>query len=463
MRRVSRARSTRSPALAAGALTAALTVGFAVPVPASAAPPGSVPAAMPASAPAAARTAPALVRLAPPNPAGRDDCVLPGAVFAPVPWPQQLWDLEGAWALSRGGGVTVAVLSSGVDLSQEQMAGRIRRGRSFLPDASADTPGNVDCVGLGTGLASVVVAGRLPGMGFSGVAPDASILPLVVSESPRIASTESSNPGTPAGLAAAIVHAVDAGARVILVGGYLTVDVPAVRAAVRAATARGALVVAPAGDLGGEGNPTTYPAAYPGVLGVSAMAQDLSMVPGSETGTYVDVVAPGRNIAVAARGSGHAASSGTPVAAAFAAAAAALVLGHEPSLTPAEVIARLRATAGPVGNGNGTVVGAGLLDPARAVLETGARPRATPSTSGGPLLGAPDPAVEAARAAAAARRRTATAAVFAAMVLTVLVGLGTVVLVRGRRRRWRPGVQPPPPPPPDDDTVPTPLFARSDD
>ncbi|MGF1648552.1 MAG: S8 family serine peptidase [Kineosporiaceae bacterium] len=398
--------------------------------------------------------------MTPANPPGRDDCITPGEVFTPVPWHQSLWDLRTAWAQSRGEGVTVAVLSSGVDGQQQQLDGQVARGRSFLPGAEADTSGDVDCVGLGTSLASLVSAQPVDGVGFRGIAPDSTILPVVVAESTWIAADDDPLSGTPGTVAAGLRYAVSEGADVILVGGYLAEDDEALRAAVQEAIDEGVFVVAPVRDAAGEFSGTAYPAGYEGVLGVSAMAQDLTLVPGTESGESVDIVAPGENIATAARGQGHAVAEGTAAAAALTAAVAALVLGREPDLGPEDVAARVRATAGPVGDEDPAAVGSGLVDAARAVTETAPIVAAAQVSTGSPLRD-PDPEVIAARAAADERRSGAGLVAAVGAAAAVFVWAVAWVIAVGRRRGWRAGVRRPAPAPPQAEGVPRALFDTS--
>ncbi len=393
------------------------------------------------------------------EPAGRDDCVLPGESFAPEPWPQTLWDLPAAAAQTRGSGVTIAVLSSGVDAQQAQLSGRVARGRSFATDVVGDSPGDVDCAGLGTGLASLLVAQPIEDAGLEGLAPDAVVLPVVVSESPWFANPEDDSSGTAAGLAAAIRYSVEAEADIVLVGGYLAQDDAEVREAVADASAAGVLVVAPVRDSSSGFEGPAFPAAYDGVLGVAAMAQDLTVLPGSETGPAVDLVAPGDNVAVAARVRGHAVAEGNAPAAAFAAGAAALVIATSPDLDPAGVIARLKRTAGPIGNEDPDLVGAGLLDVTRAVTEGAAEDQAPESQLQG--MGDVDAAALAAAEEERARVRAASAVAAGALVVALLIWMAAWTGRRGRRDGWRLGRRVLPAPAAPADGVPRPLFDRS--
>ena len=219
----------------------------------------------------------------------------------------------------------------------------------------------------------------------------------------------------------------------------LYADNPRVRSAVEYAVERNVVLVAAAGNLHDSGDPRPFPAAYDGVLGVGAIGADGARATFSQTGAYVDLVAPGSDVLVAAPGQGHQRVEGTSYAAPFVAATAALLRSYRPELTAAQVVERIVATADPApGAGPAGGYGAGVLNPYRAVTETG---------GGRPVADRPvaaladdraDPALlarQARRAAARDRALVVGAGIGATAVAVVLLAL---VLPRGARRRWRP-------------------------
>ncbi|MFV2115754.1 type VII secretion-associated serine protease mycosin [Micromonospora sp. LOL_025] len=373
------------------------------------------------------------VAAAPPRGACRDPQPA-RPVVADHPWPQRLLDLRRTWAHSTGAGVVVAVVDSGVDGDHPQLRGRVLRGRDFF--LAGALPGNYDCVSHGTAVGSIVAAGAAPGVGFRGVAPDARILPVRVTDR-ELGDTGEPAPIDPRVVARGIRYAADRGARVInlSLSGYG--DFPAVRDAVAYAQSRDALLVAAVGNRQDRGAAPSFPAAYDGVLGVGAIDVTGARSPGSQVGGYVDLVAPGTGVLGATRAGGHAYWDGTSVAAPFVAATAALVRAAWPRLTAPQVARRIVATAAPARGGRGSrEYGAGVVDPYRAVTEGLADrgPAALPDVSGA----RPDP--EALREAAD-RRRTDTGAKLLAGVVALAVALVAVLawaLPRGRRRRWWP-------------------------
>ncbi|KAA2267217.1 type VII secretion-associated serine protease mycosin [Solihabitans fulvus] len=353
------------------------------------------------------------------------------------PWAQQTLDPDRAWPYSRGAGVLVAVVDSGVDADHPQLRapGKVRAGRDFF--LTGGLPGAFDCVSHGTGVASIIAADPLPGVGFHGIAPDAQVLPV------RITDRDFGDQGetlqiNPDAVANGIRYAADQGAKVINLSLAGHSDFPVIRDAVGYAVARDALVVAAAGN--GQQDTTaelpSYPAAYDGVLGVGAVDIDGARMSGSQLGRYVGIVAPGAKVLAATRVDGHAYVDGTSFAAPFVAGTAALVRAAWPQLTAAQVVQRLKATASPARGGLGSAgYGAGLVNPYRAVTDgldpnkPAALPAYVPQPPDLPLLHR-----------IAQEEHTATVAKWltaAAIGGIVLAALTAAVLPRGRRRRWR--------------------------
>jgi type VII secretion-associated serine protease mycosin len=361
------------------------------------------------------------------------NAVAPAAPVADLPWAQARYAPQRLAVLSDGAGVTVAVVDSGVDDNHPQLRGRVLAGRDFL-DPSGD--GRLDCVGHGTAVASIIAGRDAGGVEFRGLAPAARILPIRISEQQIIEGRESGRTVTAAQFARGIRWAVDAGADVINLSVVLYQDNPDVRAAVAHALASDVVVVAAVGNLHENGDPVPYPAAYDGVLGVGAIGPDGALQPFSQVGSYVDVVAPGGAVLAAVPRRGHKEQSGTSYATPFVAATAALVRAYRPDLPAAAVVARILATADPVGGGQG--FGRGVVNPYRAVAETPTV--AGPAASAAPLpASVADPAerARAARRISAEHRAVWLAA--GALCAALVVGLLAAVLPRGSRRRWRAG------------------------
>lgn len=357
-----------------------------------------------------------------------------------LPWAQQYLDPKRAWPFSTGAGVTVAVIDSGVDADHPQLRrkGKVLRGRDFF--LVGTLPGNYDCVSHGTGVASIIAADQVAGIGFHGVAPNAKILPV------RISDREVTDEGNtrvidPDVLAHGIRYAADQGAKVINLSLSGLRDHKQVRAAIQYAQRKDVLIVAAAGNAqqqdDGAADLPSYPAAYDGVLGVGAIDIAGARSSNSQIGRYVDLVAPGEGVLSATRQAGHQYVSGTSFATPFVSGTAALVRSAWPELTAQQVTQRLLATATPARGGPGSLAyGAGVVDPYRAVTEgMGGK---TPVTVPDAERTTPDPAVVAEEAwwhDAGGRARLIGLLTLGGAALAGLLG---VALVLGRRRRWRP-------------------------
>lgn len=358
----------------------------------------------------------------------RSDCVEPGEPIAAVPWSQRWLAPERVWPFSRGGDTTVAVLDSGVDARHPQLGGEVAAGFDAIAGTGrADT----DCRGTGTQVAGVIAAWATGSVGFIGLAPDVTILPI------RVIDPGADDPAVPAPvLARGIRAALDRGAHVIAVSAISYTDSGELRAAVADALRAGVVVVAAVGDRGDapDGGPVSYPAGYDGVIGVGAIGETGARWPRSQVGGYVDLVAPGADVVTLQAGGGMTATSGTGVACGFVAATAALARARW-GLAGAEVVRYLLATAVPAPRG--PEYGHGVVDPYAVVNDqvVDRAPEALPTL--------PPPGRGPALTWLRSRDRALAAAGLAGLAGLAVAALA-VALPRGRRRFWRPAIAPPP-------------------
>jgi membrane-anchored mycosin MYCP len=278
-----------------------------------------------------------------------------------VPWQLTRLKPESAWPLSRGRNQTVAVIDDGVSSKHPALAGQVLSGTDLL-----DPGGHGDCDndGHGTFVASLIVGKDSPNTAFHGIAPDAKILPIRVLSDMR--GTVDDN--APKRIADGIDYAVSHNATVINLSLY-TPKSPDVEASVQNALAKGVVVVAAAGNTGRAD--TIYPAAYPGVIAVAGVDVNGARVSSSTTGPYVSVAAPGDGNVVGADRDGNKYlrddKGGTSFAAALVSGTVALIRARYPSLSPAQVARRLMDTADTPPSGRNNEVGAGVVNPYRAV------------------------------------------------------------------------------------------------
>jgi thermitase len=311
-------------------------------------------------------------------------------------------DAPEAWASTRGAGVTVAVVDSGVDLGHPDLAGRLTAGHDFVDDDSIPA----DLNGHGTHVAGTIAAGE-NGVGAIGVAPAALVMPLRV--------LDAGGSGNSADVAAAFAYAGDHGARVV--NASLGSEYPSLaeREAIRAHP--GTLFVVAAGNGGADGvgddndgGTAEYPCAYdePNLVCVGSSDSDDARSVFSNFGAVsVDLFAPGENIVSAyirgrttyldhyfGTGDGYELMLGTSMAAPHVAGAAALALAARPSAATAQVKAALLDGADRLPDLAGRAVSGGRLNAAAAVALASGTPRVpaidapalgpAPASPGGP-------------------------------------------------------------------------------
>ncbi|HEX6526914.1 MAG TPA: S8 family serine peptidase [Streptosporangiaceae bacterium] len=274
-----------------------------------------------------------------------------------------------AWRDTRGGGVTVAVLSTGVAANSPDLSGSVITG----PDYSASSRGQGGPYWgvVGTAVASIIAGhghGSGGNSGVSGIAPQAKILSVRVNleYNDPLNNVSTITRRLPEAIATGIMYAVSHGARVIdlpldpatfgLSGDSAAQGGSAVeQSAIRYALARNVVLVAPGGDDGSGAGQMNYPAAYPGVLAVGAVGRHGQVAMFSSRRSYVALTAPGVGLLAASMvpgglsgyTPGYSQISTTSVASAMVAGAAALVVSRYPGLTPTQVTQTLRQSAAP--------------------------------------------------------------------------------------------------------------------
>ncbi|MEV6427526.1 type VII secretion-associated serine protease mycosin [Nocardia sp. NPDC051463] len=376
-------------------------------------------------------------------------------------------DLPRARSLSRGAGVTVAVIDTGV--SPHPRLPNLIGGGDYI---AAGGDGLSDCDAHGTLIAGIIGARPDAADGFTGVAPDARIISIrnysgafgpdrVSIEPDALMATKIRT------LARAIVHAANLGAGVITVSLPICVKVDkqpnqselaaAIGYAVRI---RGSLIVAGAGG-GSSGDCGSNPdmdwtrpedvrnwkyvhtISTPGWFAPEVLTVGYTTATGapmndSMSGPWVSVGAPGTGIeSLGPAGDGLINGIGEPnklvpvggssFAAAYVSGVAALLRSRFPNETPGEISARLQASAHRPARGIDNVIGAGIIDPMVALgYRTPPKPPAGLFTSR-PLLIPDPPRAKDKRPAVAA-----TIVIFAAVLLGVGATYASSVI---RRRR----------------------------
>ncbi|MFK0254657.1 type VII secretion-associated serine protease mycosin [Streptomyces sp. NPDC090445] len=280
---------------------------------------------------------------------------------------------EEAWGITQGDGVTVAVLDTGVDSTHPDLAGQVLDGTDLIGMGAG--PGDRAWARHGTAMAGIIAGhghGRNRRQGVLGVAPQARILPVrVILEEgdPGRSKARQSKGGA---LAEGIRWAADHGADVINLSLGDDSDSAHHEAAedeaVQYALAKGVVVVASAGNGGRQGDHASYPAAYPGVIAVTAVDRSGRKAAFSTRNWYASVSAPGVDVVIADPDRAYYEGWGTSAAAAFVSGTVALLKAAHPDLSPAQIKKLLQDTAAdaPAG-GRDDSRGHGLVDPVAAL------------------------------------------------------------------------------------------------
>ncbi|WP_261133522.1 S8 family peptidase [Bacillus sp. Marseille-Q3570] len=224
-------------------------------------------------------------------------------------------DTPRAWDIARGSsGQEIAVLDTGVDYYHPDLDGKTIRGYDFVDNDWTPT----DLNGHGTHVAGTAAAETNNGQGVAGMAPNTKILAVRV--------LDANGSGSLADIADGIRYAADAGAEVINLSLGCDCSTTTLQNAVNYAWNQGSVLVAAAGN---DGVSTTFePASYSNVIAVAAVDRYDSLASFSNYGSWVDVAAPGVDIASTYPNNGYVYMSGTSMASPHVAGLAGLLAGQ---------------------------------------------------------------------------------------------------------------------------------------
>ena len=321
----------------------------------------------------------------------------------------QLWGLNNAnnvdidapeaWRITTGTPSTiVAVLDSGIDLSNPDFAGKIWT--NPVNDAAQGYPNDIhgwnfvngnnnvqddDSQGHGTHVSGIIAAAGNNAYGVVGVDWNAQIMPLKFLDSTGTGSTDNAVAG--------IYFAVSHGARVINASWGGVDASPALSNAISYANNHNVVFVTAAGNDGTNNDFfASYPASFrlPNVLSVAAVDRNGQLPSFSKFGAKtVDIAAPGVDILSDAPANVSAnrleTLSGTSMSTAYVSGVAALLAGAYPGLTAAQIVQRIDATAKPLPSMAGKTISGGMLD-AYSALVAGGVPIGSSPPAGLPTL-----------------------------------------------------------------------------
>ena len=311
---------------------------------------------------------------------------VPNDPYYTYQWHMTIIDMENAWDLSTGSGVTIAVIDTGVKQSLEDLAGtNFTAGWDFVNNDNDPT----DDEGHGSHVAGTIAQTTNNGAGVAGIAYNATIMPVKVLDKRGSGSFDD--------IADGIYWATDNGADVInlSLGGSSDLDI--LSDAVDYAWNHGVVVVCAAGN-DGVSSPF-YPAAYTNSISVSATTSLDTLASYSNYGTTIDISAPGGDSGdnngdgyddmilqntFLRRDEGYYFYAGTSMASPHVAGVAALVIAKNSSLSNAQTRNILETSADDIGaNGWDNLFGYGRLNAYEAVMAAGgSTPVNDPPTAG---------------------------------------------------------------------------------
>ncbi|MFA1537589.1 S8 family peptidase [Actinomadura monticuli] len=352
-------------------------------------------------------------------------------------WHLKVLHAQKAWKYSKGRGVTVAVLDTGVDKNHPDLTGQVVDG----PDLTGGVrrPGTRYWGLHGTSMASIVSGhGHGPGLaqGMMGVAPLSNVLSVRVTlenDDPlRRDNGQQTGTGEHDAVAQGIRYAVDHGAGIInmsLGGGRQFYNgTQSQESAIKYALAKGVVLIASAGNDGSGANRKNFPAAYPGVIAVGALDSRLRLWKDSNRRSGATLCAPGVDIVSADASNGYVIGTGTSASSAMVAGVAALVRSRYPKLTPAEVRqALIQGSPARRGHPTGWAGCRGTVDALRTLYAA----HQINKTSSGPVQAPPPAATPTPAPAAESPERDS------GVLLPLVLGGGGLLVVLGVVLGWR--------------------------
>ncbi|MFD2169017.1 S8 family peptidase [Tumebacillus lipolyticus] len=286
-----------------------------------------------------------------------DRCPTPPPKPFPGPRPPYFdkLNLLKAWEKTLGSKErTIGLFDTGVDLEHKGLIDKLVSGYDFVERSSNP----IDQNGHGTYVAGIMAGAANEELGSSGIDPSAMIMPLRVLDKEGVGYTSN--------VLEAMYYAVEKGVNVFnlsLAGGEYS---DAFQDTINYSFEKGVVIVAAAGDDGGE--KAVFPAAYENVLSVGAVDQEFKPADFSNYGGWVSLAAPGVGMETTARSGGIVTDlKGSSYSAAFVSGLTTLTWSTNLQMSNKEVIERLLNTAKQI-EGTEKYTKYGLINPYDAIF-----------------------------------------------------------------------------------------------
>lgn len=285
-------------------------------------------------------------------------------------WHLGVTGVESVWDQTKGKGIKVAVIDTGIDTDHEDLKEGIVSADTSIPSSEYGDGGTFDSkyegaedyFGHGTHVAGIVGA-RRNGFGCNGIAPECDIISIK-----SLDKKGSNGIGKTSWVVAGVRMAVDKGADVINMSlGGTSVNDTMLHEAITYATDKGCIVVCAAGNISGGEAKVFYPGEYKETIAVSGLDRSGDSVTFAEKysnfGDCIDISAPGTAILSTVIGGGYGTKTGTSMAAPIVSGSVALLLSIDKSLTNSDILGLFEASALDLGEpGKDVKYGYGALD-----------------------------------------------------------------------------------------------------
>ena len=230
--------------------------------------------------------------------------------------------IEEAHAITRGAGVPVAVIDSGIDFAHPELLANDHVSLSVTGEDNAAPHKH------GTTIAGILAAGGT----LTGIAPEAPVVGIRAFN-----TTDGDQPSSSSWMIAMALETAHENKAGVINMSFAGPRDPLIERSVAGAAKRGMIAVAAAGNGGPESAPL-FPAAYEDVIAVTATDKDDGLFVGANRGDYVALSAPGVDILAPSPGGGYDVSTGTSMAAAHVSGLIALIMSRKPGLNRSEIM-----------------------------------------------------------------------------------------------------------------------------